>query len=604
MRWLEMLFLVAVAGGVAASACGARSELPEGASGGSGGQGTLTTSSSSSGPGGCFSVGPALACGAVMQATPVLTVDAPDYGNAVQPSLVVLASTPPKAAVAYIWQPTALGAYISARVASFAGWGTWPPPAPVIANVQNTETGDPLSGISLLASSNPSRSPPSLDMLYSPMTVNDGNFEDQPQTIAGAGLDGSAGISQSMGAGTVQFIATGGTDSGGAWPGNVNTLSGVAAAGDGTGGSPAFRLVVQFGSNFGGASASLGCSTTPVAADAVTNEAGWLVAAGVGSPFNLTVSQSALPNCVTDPSVAIGPGTALTFATIKPLAIIATQLVQMPSPVARIRMANGAGCGTWIVWSLDGEPTLTAGILSSALTLDTMFPVAAAQGVLVTSSFAVESLGGALVVAAVDQVAGSNDQVQVGAMDESGAALWSATVQTDGTVEGALSLRAAPDGSSLLLAWSELPPGGMTQRIRVARLDCTTCAAAGAACATGADCCGGVCEQSHLLHVHRGRGRLHERRRLPGGESLRQAVLAGSLRLGGRRLQVRPRLLQPGLRQRGQRLQVALRRSRGWGRKVRAQRKLRMPSQRRFGRSGREHADGLPPRQRHLARAP
>src|ERR1700722_17870765 len=80
-------------------------------------------------------------------------------------------------------------------------------------------------------------------------------------------------------------------------------------------------------------------------------------------------------------------------------------------------------------------------------------------------------------------------------MDESGATLWSATVQTDGTVAGALSLRAAPDGSSLLLAWSELPPGGTKHRIRVARLDCTTCAAGGAACATGSDCCGDVCEQ-------------------------------------------------------------------------------------------------------------
>ncbi len=155
MRWFETLLPVAVVGGVAASACGARSELPEGAGSG----GTLTTSSAS-GTGGGSSVGPPMTCGAVVQATPVLTVDAPDYGNAVQPSLVVLASTPPKAAVAYVWQPTALGAHISVRVASFAGWGTWPP-APVIANVQNTETGEPLSDVSRCSRSrDPSRSPP------------------------------------------------------------------------------------------------------------------------------------------------------------------------------------------------------------------------------------------------------------------------------------------------------------------------------------------------------------------------------------------------------------------------------------------------------------
>jgi hypothetical protein len=496
MRCFEALLPVAVVGGVAASACGGLLGVHEGAGAGSGGQGkgTLTTSSASGGTGGCSSVAPALTCGAVMQATPVLTVDAPDYGNALQPSLVVLASTPPKAAVAYIWQPKAVGPYVSARVASFAGWGTWPPPAPVIANVQDTETGEPLSGISLLAQSNPSRSPPSLDMLYAPTTVNDDQVDNLPHTIWGVGLDGSNPLSQGPGPGTVLFVATGGTDSGVAWPGNVNLLSGVVAPGEG-GGAPPFRLVVQFGPNFGGIHSSLGCSTTPLTADAVANEAGWLVAAGLGSPFDLTLTQSVVPPCVKGPSVAVGPGTALTLATINPSVIVATQVVPMASPVTRLRMVNGAGCGTWIVWSLDGEPTLTAGVVSDALTLGTTFPVAAVHGALVPSSFAIESFGGALVVAAVDQVAGSNDQVQVSAMDQSGATLWSATVPTDGTVEGALSVRAAPDGSSLLLAWSELPPGGTTHRIRVARLDCTTCAAGGAACTTGSDCCGAVCEQ-------------------------------------------------------------------------------------------------------------
>jgi hypothetical protein len=100
--------------------------------------------------------------------------------------------------------------------------------------------------------------------------------------------------------------------------------------------------------------------------------------------------------------------------------------------------------------------------------------------VLVTSSFAVESFGGALVVAAVDQVAGGNDEVQVGAMDESGATLWSATVQTDGTVEGALSLRAAPDGEGCDEAAGRCLPG--------------TCASAGGACKSDHDCCSQVCD--------------------------------------------------------------------------------------------------------------
>jgi len=470
-----------------ASACGARSALREGS--GNGGQ--AGTSSASSGVGGGTGGAAAVTCGAVVQASSVVTVDGPG-GDAVQPSLVVLASIPPKAAVAYVWNPSALASYTTARVASFAGWGTWPPPALVIANVEGTSTGQPLSSVSLLAQSNPSRSPPSLDLLFSPTTIEDGNFDNQSLTFAGVGLDGSTPFTQSPAPGTVQFLATGGTNSGLVWPGDVNLLSGVVLSREESG-SPLLDLVVQAGPNFGGGTGTLGCSTTTLAADAVTNPTGWLVAAGLGSPLTWNPSPSLAPPCVTGPSV--GPGTALTLATMGgPGSVAQTQVLPMASSITRIRMANRTGGGTWIVWSLDGVPTLTAGLVSGALALDPMFPVAAAHGPLVPTSFAVESLGDSLVVAGVEELTGSNDQVQVVAMDETGATVWSATVPTEGTVEGALSLRAAPDGSALLLAWSELPAGGTTHRVRVARLDCTTCAADSKACATGSDCCSGTCE--------------------------------------------------------------------------------------------------------------
>ena len=142
----------------------------------------------------------------------------------------------------------------------------------------------------------------------------------------------------------------------------------------------------------------------------VANAAGWLVAAGLGSPFTWSPSSS-----LACPSV--GPGTALTLATVNaPDSIAQTQVVPMASSITRIRMANRPGGDTWTGWSLDGEPTLTAGLVSGALELTTMFPVAAAQGTLVPASFAVESFGDSLVVAAVDEVPGSDDQVQVGAM--------------------------------------------------------------------------------------------------------------------------------------------------------------------------------------------
>jgi hypothetical protein len=490
---LSVILLAATAGceqrlvvGVAADETGAS---------GTGG-GTTTTSSASAGTGGGTSVGPAATCAAVMQATPVLTVDGPDYGNALQPSLVVLASTPPKAAVAYVWQPSAPAAYTSARVASFAGWGAWPPPTLVIANVGRTSTGLPLSGVSLLAQSNPSSKPPSLDLLYAPTPIDDGSFNNWAWTAGGVGLDGSISSGQLAGKGTALFLANGGTDSGLVWPENVNLLSGVVTS-EGETGSPKFDLVVQAGPNFGGEFFTLGCSTTPLAADAVTDAAGWLLAAGLGTAPAWKEGFGPGVTCGPDPSIAVGPGTKLTLAKIQPGSnwVAASQVLPMSSPISRVRMANRPGGGAWIVWSLDGEPTLTAGVASGALQLTTMPPVAAARGTLVPTSFAVESLGDSLVVAAVDQVTGGNDQVQVGAMDVSGATLWTATVPTDGTVDGALSLRAAPDGSALLLAWSELPPGGTTHRLRVARIDCATCAADGVACATGSDCCSGLCKE-------------------------------------------------------------------------------------------------------------
>jgi hypothetical protein len=201
------------------------------------------------------------------------------------------------------------------------------------------------------------------------------------------------------------------------------------------------------------------------------------------------------------PGASVGPGTALTVGTLDSNIFDGDQwltqaqvVLQAASPITRIRMASRPGGGTWIVWGLDGEPTLTAGVLSTALTLGTTFPIVAAGGTLVPTSFAVASFGAELVVAAVDQTAGSDDRVQVAAMDESGVTLWSATVETEGAVDGALSLRAAPDGSSLLLAWSELPEGGMTHQLRVARVDCSTCAADGAACSAAPDCCGARCD--------------------------------------------------------------------------------------------------------------
>jgi hypothetical protein len=430
----------------------------------------------------------------VAQVTPVLTVDAPEDGDALHPGLVVFpGSTHPTAAVAYVWEPAGFVAQTSARVASFDGWGAWPPPAITYADVQGTETAEHASDVALLATSDPSRGPPGFDLAYAPPD-HPGNFGGAV-TIFNAGVDGSTPMLQAGGA-TV-FLATGAA-SGLAWPGAVNVLAGDVRPSLESA-LPWFTLVATPGPNFGAAFYFVGCSTTPLAADAVASGAGWLVAAGLGSELGAKAGSE--PTCAKDPSAAVGPGTNLMLATLDPSPwndqwlTQSASVLQAASPISRIRMVNRPAGGTWIVWSLDGKPDLTVGVVSSALTLGTTFPLAAVEGTLDLTSFAIESFGAELVVAGVTRMAGSNDHIPVIALDESSVSPWGMTVPTEGTVDGAVSLRASPDGSSLLLAWSELPPGGTTHRLRVARIDCSTCAADGAACAAASDCCGARCDQ-------------------------------------------------------------------------------------------------------------
>jgi hypothetical protein len=404
----------------------------------------------------------------------------------------------------YVWHPSANGAYTSARVASFDGWGAWPPPALTYADVQNSETGYPLSGVTLLAQTNRAMGPPSFDLLYEPMATDPGNFCVFPLQVSCAGVDGSNGGGGFLN-GTAAFLATGGEAGGDdPFPFATRQMAGTVTPAYQSG-DPPYTLIATPQPNFGGYF-SMGCSATPIVADAVDTDVGWLVAAGLGSPLfwqpEDAPGEGDVGACGFD--ISVGPSTNLSVATVAASSytddssLVETRvLLQAASDITRVRMANRAGAAggsPWIVWSLDGAATLTAAILSKGLTLGPTFPIAAAGGTLVPTSFAIAPFGTELVIAAVDQMAGGNDQVQVNAMDESGATTWSATVQTGGAVDGAVSLRAAPDESSLLLAWSELPPGATTHRLRVARLDCSTCAADGAACTAASDCCGARCD--------------------------------------------------------------------------------------------------------------
>lgn len=121
------------------------------------------------------------------------------------------------------------------------------------------------------------------------------------------------------------------------------------------------------------------------------------------------------------------------------------------------------------MWHVAGQPALSGGGFQTNVG---SFLVSPQVGELVPTSFDVAARGDGLVVAMVDRVPGSPDRVQLTGISKSGIAAWLNVFATDGTVEGPLSLLVSPDGASLLVAWSELPPGATAHRLRVARLDC------------------------------------------------------------------------------------------------------------------------------------
>jgi hypothetical protein len=50
---------------------------------------------------------------------------------------------------------------------------------------------------------------------------------------------------------------------------------------------------------------------------------------------------------------------------------------------------------------------------------------------------------------------------------------WSVDIPAFGTVTGPVELLTPESADSVLVAWSELPPGAAFHRVRVARLECT-----------------------------------------------------------------------------------------------------------------------------------
>lgn len=433
-------------GGMGGSGEGGGPGSPTSTSSSAVGGGNPAGASSSSGAGG----GPVIVCTAVTLDAPILVLDEPSTDLS-QPSLVALQKgQTPSAAIIFAKQALPQVTGPTARVGAFAAWGTWPPAAPATVDIHAEDNVGVLPAVSILASSRSAPATSSFALLYR-------DFAGTKTSIATVvGVDGTSTLAGSHDGGTAVMLVPGASTS--------QFLGGVSVPDAGNFALATLLTVPNVEYNF----FHIGCATTPIAVDAAESEDGWILTTALGTKFDWNGG----PSCAAKFG-AVGPATTLYFARVPSpgTGVVLTQAISAAAPITRVRMARRAK-GAWAVWSLAGGAALSGARLSAFPEVETTFQILASVGALVPTSFDVEPLGDTVVIGAVDEVAGSDDQIQVAALDENGSVVWSTSFAAGGSVDGPLSLKTAPDGSAVLVAWSELAPGASSHRLRIARLSC------------------------------------------------------------------------------------------------------------------------------------
>ena len=124
-----------------------------------------------------------------------------------------------------------------------------------------------------------------------------------------------------------------------------------------------------------------------------------------------------------------------------------------------------------------GAPTLVCHLLQLIVTVDDLGLGDVVQPNLVTLStspttFDIEHLGDTLVIGQIVEMSSSAPQLRVRSWTDNGPT-WSVNIPVEGAVAGPVELLTSDGLDSILVAWSELPPGAAFHRVRRARLDCT-----------------------------------------------------------------------------------------------------------------------------------
>lgn len=431
-RTRASLFLV-IAVPLFAAACGARSEiLDAGAS----------SSTSDRGP---VSPGPA-----VEVATPVIEIDEP--ADARQPSVVVLDTDPPTAAVVYSKQVPGADQGPALRVAAFPAWGAWPPPLPAPVDMVD-DHGFPVPGISFLAASSRLFSPTTFVLLFR-------NNDLATSTLAPIADAVTGGLNDSVA-----------ENSGGEALALVPDASFVRHLGATNRHPPDDDIALQmflFGNNNIHYKNKFACGTTPPALGAAPGPNGWIVAAGVGTDFSLTPVDYPCQTLFGD----VEPATTMAFTRMDPESqqIDSTFTMAAKGTVSRVQAAPRSD-GAWVVWSLAGSERLEGVSLDGSASVTEEFRLVSESGQFLPDSFALDRCGDEMILAVAKVLGDGSTGIEV-LRRNSGQDMGSTVIPTQGAVDGPIRMVASPTGNTHLLAWAEQRVGAQGHRVRLVRVEC------------------------------------------------------------------------------------------------------------------------------------
>ncbi|EYF02265.1 hypothetical protein [Chondromyces apiculatus] len=432
-------------------ACGARTEIllghevsvSQGSAGGTGGDGGTGGSGGTGGAGG-GPIDPEPLC-ALTRSLPVLSVGGGAFFHQRQPDLVITGDDPSRVTLAAEWRSTQASPSTASelRHTTFFPWVEWPEGGQIAPSYLAH-----LSGGGSFAADHAEGNPLSLAMIVSP-----GTALFSPEFTPGSGNMPSF-FTLSYPADRILFNLAG----------DSTNLLGMQWQVENSN-PPVYRQVYEVLSSptFEG-----GCASAPGAADAIHIAGGWLVAHVLSATEDL--SQPCMPgNQVRPPTMLQTQWHREDDPSDSFIAVPFDDPLHSGKPIQRIQVTPRPE-GAWLLWSYGSTGMSPLSAIRLTERGDTTGGIASLFAPDTPGAFAAAALGTSLAVASV--LGGTRITIMLLDRDVQLESL--VEIDADFPVVGAPSLIGWPDGRGLVLAWSESPPDGSGDRIRLARFECAS----------------------------------------------------------------------------------------------------------------------------------